>query len=617
MAEGGIVGGLFDGAGEEEAASEAAIAALDPAAAAAAMMAAESNTVLADEAAAYFRKQGHLVDIQTEHLHEQREVMLSHLKLRQFSDRLKAGMQIFFALVATALGGGFVVMIYEAVQSHSVIIESFSAPPALAARGISGTVVAQSLLDDLTRLRELTRAPILDRDLSNAWENEIKIQVPESELSIGEIDRLLKRRFGHDVQIDGDLVQTESAGLALTVRGRGILPKTFEGTTGDLGALTSQAAAYIYERSQPGSYAWYLVVTGRHVEAIEFSKTAYNRAPPEERPLLLNARALASRASESSAQEAIELYRAALRLDPAFWVAYNNIMFTMIGIGEEEKVCAIADEMTKAAHGRPGKAGELWYRHCDGLMWNLQAERTALYDDVTRFGDRGQYHTSSLVPALAEADLRLHDPRSAELTLENAESSADLAKDPRAQLVRALLSVEAGQKEKAASIIETATGATASADLAVYSRVHVLCEAAPIEEANSQRDKADAALVAGGRHVDCFRYKGDILDGRGDWAGAQQAYQAAVDLAPDLPASYFSWGLALARHGDPAGAKVKLAAAHQHGPHWADPLKAWGDVLAGEAKWKEALAKYNEALKYAPAWKELNQAREVVAQHES
>jgi hypothetical protein len=38
-----------------------------------------------------------------------------------------------------------------------------------------------------------------------------------------------------------------------------------------------------------------------------------------------------------------------------------------------------------------------------------------------------------------------------------------------------------------------------------------------------------------------------------------------VALAPDLPAGYFSWGVALAKHGDLPGAIAKLTAANQRG----------------------------------------------------
>jgi tetratricopeptide (TPR) repeat protein len=95
--------------------------------------------------------------------------------------------------------------------------------------------------------------------------------------------------------------------------------------------------------------------------------------------------------------------------------------------------------------------------------------------------------------------------------------------------------------------------------------------------------------------------------------GAQEWYAKSVELAPDLPAGYYSWGVALGKHGDLPGAVAKLKDANQRGPYWADPLKAWGDVLAKQGHRKEALAKYDEALKYAPHWKELQDAREAKA----
>jgi len=103
--------------------------------------------------------------------------------------------------------------------------------------------------------------------------------------------------------------------------------------------------------------------------------------------------------------------------------------------------------------------------------------------------------------------------------------------------------------------------------------------------------------------------KGDVLDHRGDWKGAQQAYEDAVAAAPDLPSAYLSWGVALARHEKYAEPALKLEAAHQRGPNWADPLKAWGDALAARGAWKEALAKYDAAVPLAPNWQALKDAR--------
>src|ERR1700675_1097109 len=152
MAESGGVSEIL-GAGTEPAAEgSVAETPVDPTAAALAAEAAKSDPELAQEASAYFRKQSHLVEVQTEHLHEQRAVNLSLLKLKRFDERLKVGLRMFVILVATVIGIFGAVLIHDAVGSRSVVIEPFETPHALAERGLTGIVVATGVLDQLARL---------------------------------------------------------------------------------------------------------------------------------------------------------------------------------------------------------------------------------------------------------------------------------------------------------------------------------------------------------------------------------------------------------------------------------------------------------------------------------
>jgi hypothetical protein len=64
-----------------------------------------------------------------------------------------------------------------------------------------------------------------------------------------------------------------------------------------------------------------------------------------------------------------------------------------------------------------------------------------------------------------------------------------------------------------------------------------VCWLAPVAEVADHPDEADALLT--GTFVDCCRFRGDILNGRGGWMGAQKAYSDAVTLAPDLPPGYY------------------------------------------------------------------------------
>jgi tetratricopeptide (TPR) repeat protein len=190
----------------------------------------------------------------------------------------------------------------------------------------------------------------------------------------------------------------------------------------------------------------------------------------------------------------------------------------------------------------------------------------------------------------------VHDPSSAAIT----------------HFVRGRLAADAGDAARAALELEAFGMAYADPAVAInYPGYN--CWVAPTEETAGHPEKADAVLKGAGSFVDCYRFRGDILDHRGDWAGAQKAYIDAVTLAPDLPAAYYSWGVALVRHGDFAGAIEKLRDANQRGPHWADPLKAWGDVFVKQGKRHEAHRKYDDALRYAPNWQQLKQARDALA----
>jgi tetratricopeptide (TPR) repeat protein len=614
MAESGGVSGILGTESESpaEGLTPETSAPLDPTAAALAAEASRNNPELAQAASAYFRKQSHLVEIQTEHLHEQRIVNLQLLKLRRLGERLRVGLQVFFVLAATAIGLGAVLMLRDAITSRRVVIEPFHAPPGLATRGIDGTVIASGLLDQLSRLQDATRSSSAARGLTGAWSATIKLDVPDTGISVGELSRLLKERFGHDVHIDGDLVETAAGGLELTVRGNGVPPRAFTASGADLAKLTVEAAEYVYSMSQPVRWATFLNNSGRYAECIDFCRTAIPSANPDDRSLLLTRWAVANDSSGGSTRESLALLQTAIRLQPSDWIARANITNDLMIVEDEEGAWRTGEDMRAAAGGRPGKAPDIYYQNWDYLTWNLPAwlEETRADAEANAGMGTGQ---SSAGPTIADIYGRLHDPEAAELSLKTTkEAVGDLTIDAMTHFVRGRLAGEAGDVKAAASEME-AFGTEYANPAESTNNPGYNCWIAPAEEAAGHPDKADQVLRTGGSFVDCYRFRADILDGRGDWSGAQKAYADAVALAPDLPAAYYSWGVALARHGDLAGAEVKLAEANNRGPHWADPLKVWADLLAKEGKTRDALAQYDQALKNAPNWKALKAAREALA----
>jgi tetratricopeptide (TPR) repeat protein len=625
----GILGGIF---GEEEEKPEVeeseATAGTDAFAAAIAHHASIQNPEVARDASAFLRGQLHHVEVQTKHLEEEHGLRIAHLRnqlaeerVRRLALRLRVGFQLFVVLVATAIGLGLFVTVYDAFHSRNVVIDLFEVAPGLSPPIPNGKMVAASLLDRLTQLQAATRISAEKRGLSSAWTNEINIEVPETGLSIGQIERTLKARFGHDDHIDGDLMKTETGALALTVRGNRILPKTFINNEGHLGRLVDVAAEYIYGESEPGLFAKYLSDTNRADEAIAFARAHLASATIQEQPILLNywGNAIEAKAAPNANTEALPLYREAVRIKPDYWVGYNNLMLDLFNRGDLDGLIRVGNQMMKIAGGRPGKASEDMYEVYDSVVNNLQAERAAGLADMEGTGGTLTAQAGAEGLIVAQIDVQLHEVDTARLHLKTTVwdemSSPDAA---NAAFAQATLAEEVGDLTAAANAWDVYAKAFADPVVSVQNSSGI-CSAAITYEKTNQPNKADAALNAVGAlsHPDCFRYKADLLDLRGDWAGAQVWYEKAIQLAPSYPASYYSRGIALGKHKDLKDAAEQFRLANLKGPHWADPLKAWGDVLVELGAPNEALAKYDEALKYAPNWEQLKEARESIAKHKN
>ena len=561
-----------------------------------------------------------ILRIQTDYLKYERELEHAELQDRQQEERVRRfGMRVRLALLVLvvavlALTGAFAaLLIREAVTANGVVVEPFHAPADLVARGIDGEVIARGLQDECMRLYLATRRLPIAHGLSSPWESGIRLEVLPLGLSLEELAGMLRARYGHELHITGNLVEGASGELALTVRGDGILPRTFAGPAGELSQLTKAAAEYVYGQSTPGGWALHLASEGRYAEAMEFVQAIVPVSSTADKPYLLMARAIALEPTGGSSQEARAIYRSALRLKPDLWDAWISVQNTSMDLGDEQGAWSAAEEMRTAAGGRPGKAPPGAYQTWDMLTWNLPT----LLDELTAEPAAAAGATTPLSSGgitLADVRARLHDLAGAQQALDGTTNgNGGSASGTMPNRVRARLAVESGDLALAATQIAAFEAANASS--AVTGDIGSLnCWLAPAEEAAGHPDRADAILLSSGTFVDCYRFRADILDARGDWPAAKKAYGAAVALARNLPAAYYSWGLALLRHGDLAAAEEKLGSAHERGPHWADPLKAWGDLLVKQGRAREALAKYDEALKYAPHWSALAEARTAAAQ---
>jgi hypothetical protein len=531
-----------------------------------------------------------------------------------------ASARIALTAIVLSVGVGIAVMLHAAITSRSVVVESFDVPPTLSERGESGTVVASGVLDELIKLQNATRISAAlaasagidssKRTLSKAWSNEIKLATPQTGISFGEMYQLLKNRFGNDIHISGSLIETETGGLMLTVRGDGVPPMSIKGSAGELMTMSVAAAEYVYAESQPALWVKYLITRQRYAEVINFAKDAVVNGEPSNRPYFFTFWASALARSGGSKTDAVRLLRQALSLKPDYWTPYEEISELATAEGNEEGAWRVGQQLRNVAGGRPGRAPGAAFSQWDFLTWNLSERLQAMQTEADFFGGR-----SAIQSDIAAIEALRHDPDAAELALNAINSNdADSYVVAGTHWVRGVLGLDAG--DGATGSMEMEAFSAALMDPAIADDYAVeRCWIAPAEQAAGHPEKADTVLNEGRTFIDCYRFHGDILESRGDWQGAQAWYANAVTLAPDLPAGYYSWGVALAKRGDLGASEVRLKEANQRGPHWADPLKEWGDVLMREGKIKEALTKYDEALRYAPNWKQLKDAREVAAKN--
>ena len=623
MAE-GVVAGLIgegDEAPELESGREARAGA-DGFAAAVAADHAKYDPAVASAATDFLRDQSRLLRAQVEELSEQRALRLSHLvsqhregRIRRTGQLIRVGMQAFVALVVGMIALGAVVMVFDAFVSRQVVVDAFRAPPALAARGVTGEVVASGVLDTLQKLQDATRSKDRQLRTTGAWASDVKVEVPETGVSIGEIIRLLHQRFGHDLHIGGELVQTASGGLDLTVRGDGAPAATFTGGPEDLTRLTAQAAEYVYGRSQPQQYATYLYQAGRYKDSVAFVEGAFPRArSDEERTQLANAWGNGY-AGLYQAAAAVEKYRLARtfakpRSQP-WWKEWGNAVGSLSAMNEESG-WREGRAMLRAADAAPKseKPDLLYLQNPAQDTWDLPLQLAANVVDAQRNGGAGTQATLD-GPAIADIYWMQHDPAQAARYIATSDPNDSTTK-AETLLLQGYAALDRGDAAGALAPLRAFWTAWLADPNLQYTYNFQGCYAGLAEGLTGRLKEAEAIFKRVNWSV-CDAFHGDVLAHAGDVAGAEKVWADSRTLKPDLPAVPLHRGLFELGRGDLRAAEADEALAAGKAPHWADPWKAWGDVLAREGRWKEALARYDAARKYAPAWAALQQARATAA----
>ncbi|THD51710.1 hypothetical protein [Phenylobacterium sp.] len=629
MAEkGGLIGGVLGGE-DAEAADAETTAGLDPIAAALATSAMERGQPLDSRLASYLAQQEKLVGIQTEHLHEQSEVILDNLKLKRLNERMK----LLFQGVAAAIGATVLAIlggvVFEAARSYALIIEPFSVPPDLAQQGLTGQTIAHQFQDRLVQLEQRSGSARAAASFETSWGKDVKVEIPETGVSLGEMERFLRERLGHDTHITGEVFHT-GPNLTLSVQAGEDDEARASGDPASLEGLIETAAEGVFARTQPYRYATWLGQTGRKSEAVAALRRLAATGSREDR---LWAWAGLNNYSDSAREARWDLQQG-LKIDPEFSHLWFDLAGVAQSLGDDEAALqAAATSLRFLPRDRGKRIAELTSN------WEAAIERSIIAFETADFHaeiaalqameDLPVPHHVSYLEGLAQwlpyrraADFAaLHDLARAQALLGGAPDDLSVARAAGTSAVtidapHAVMAADRGDWAEAARQLEPLAATTVPGEQPEQTATEIL-PALAIAYAHLGR-LADARTLVQKSPTDCYTCliaRAEVESVARNWPAADRWFAAADRRGPSLPRAQEASGESRLARGDLSGAAAAFNEAARRAPNWADPLKGLGDVAARRRDWRRAVHDYDKALKITPNWLDLKRAREQAASH--
>jgi tetratricopeptide (TPR) repeat protein len=593
---------------------------VDPAAMTLALGAATQNERVAAKVEAFLEKQTRvagkqeaLLDLEIEDL--RREDTLRHwsLRVRHISDVMKVTFEITAAFFGIAIVVATCAALWAASRDDSLIIESFSVPPDMANRGLTGQAVAAQLQDRIAAMQASTDSARPPSSYSNNWGNDIKVQIPDTGVSISEFYRILTLWLGHQTRITGEVFRTGN-GIAITARAGGDGGATIQGPETNFDSLFQRAAEAVFEQTQPYRYGVYLLRHDRLDEAQKvFEKLAANSSASEKAWAengLANVEDTRGNLRASAAWS-----WAALALERDFALTHWTLAENELTLGHDEEAVRLTrelDGLTRSPNPGLTERSRMMIRHSDTQTLASEFGNFASVPADARVAEQLPDY-NGVVENSWEAEIEalglLHDARAMRSRFAEMPFAADDAtvSGREAALAQAEIALKdwKGAVRDAADAETTAKRAGSFSSSGVRVGVWPFLTRARFETGN----RIGAFALIARTPLDCYAcvdMRGNIDAAAKNWGGAAYWFADAARQAPSLPLAYSDWGAMLLAKGDLDGAIAKFEIANQKGPHFADPLEMWGEALIRQNRSDLALAKFAEANKYAPNWGRLH-----------
>ena len=556
-----------------------------------------------------------------------RRVLIKHERLldqqiglarnERFRNRIKAVRDMSLVAVVAVLLVAAGVLVWSARHAQGLVVEPMSVPPDLQARGLTDRVMAAKLLDQLTTIQTRAGGLRAARSFRGNWGDDVRVQLPQTGVSIAEAHRWLRRSLGEETYVSGEVIRTR-AGFLMTARTGAQPGDSVQGADGELSKLLQQTAESLYLRTQPFQLASYYSNTGRQAEALEIAENLARSGPDEERAwaYTLIAFTLFSQGDERGAQAAA---RAAVQLQPDMPVPSAALSTSEYRLGRDEAALVRMQAALRLSDKDGLKDVEPSARPRLLLtMRRVVAHLTADYAGAAR--ELRDDPVADAVTLRADYLALNHDPSGSADLLQRARAPTDAARLRYASGGDIMLpdynSAAALDRwpQALASIRATEAAALAAPPAAAPLLDEVVARFTRPRHAYALARSGDlrggAALIAT-TPADCYlcvRMRGRIAALAGDVRSSERWFAEAVRQGPSLPFAHQEQGEARLARGDAPGALQSFKRAQTLGPGWADPLKAEGDLLARQARHREAVRRYEAAAERAPRWGALHLA---------
>ena len=560
----------------------------------------------------YLRAQTRLADLQSQDLLREDRLRHRSLHVRHVSEIFKVSLEAGAALLILAVAVFAGVAVWNAAHDRALVIEAFNVPSDMAANGLTGQVVAAQIESRLAWMQAHTDTMRTAETFKNSWTNDIKVQIPDTGISIGEAYRALVGWLGHQTHITGAIWRAQ--GRLTIVARSGASAYEFTGPEAALPQLIAKAAERVYRDTQPYRYGVLLMERGRPEAKAIFRDLAL-KGPPNERPWAWMGWGLMM---TGDLKGQLEKERVAASLEPDLPNFASDLADAELNLGHDEAGLA-ASRKTVELFRRTNSTGQL-AADAANILHVIKAAtiaeilgdyRTALDLDRTLKQLPDYYGSADTGAILESLDLaRAHDTAGSLSRDPKGTSSlaavGGYALPPSVAYLRAALS---GRWHEALKVLLAAQRLPLLADPNVkstlpYSFWPWLADAYAHNDkfvsAHTLIDHTPASCYL------CLRMRGTIDAHERRWNGAAYWFERAVKAAPSIPFAYTDWGEMLLYKGDFDGAIAKFESANRKGPHCADPLEMWGEALIAKNRSDLALAKFEEANKYAPNWGRLH-----------